>query len=676
MHMICPVGQRATAIVIPIKAFFEENHTIDKTSCRFTLLHTNSKDDLVKKVRDKCADWIKINVNGAIIDPPRIFPANEQEVGDLISDDESLYFNANGGMAWQTSYLSLLLPERTMCIASDYQKLYHWPLLEDVEKAESCALSDLGLDTYLSLDDQISIKKRNKQNDSLSTEVRNALKEIGEDYRWSVTFKNKAASNWQSILTPHVILVKERCGRLILLLDLCNGHSEISSNQKKALERYRTLNTLINEIRYETVLVTDNRLILKRAIADGISVIKIEEIKDWLNRQPKKPKSTIPDGGKTKSNDKNNPFSILKTLNIMEERSVNRDITPPSFKPLHVCLGDNTTPTLRLAMTGKYSPIMLWYDAGSKQIDYLADIFKKIVIKALPSIEVILNETDHRGKGILSAYSDKLNGHVNITPGTKMQSIALSVAARKANNMNNVTSIMGSNVTGVISSSQKMSCEQLPLETLLSIQIPPFSEKKDSQSGRNLWEWIMKQLANGALSLGTTPYLLDMKYNGRKAFRRIAGNNSSICCVSDRKIHNLIEADALEGGFWWEYTVAQSIKDQLQITVFTQVKWHWPDSSRNFMSELDVIFTMGGDTWVVSCKTEKEFRNVLPLKSEAERRLGRFVHCCLAVPHTNINERGKSVNGVLLLTPEILINGTELKKVMNTFSEKKRTTGK
>ncbi len=672
MQMICPVGQRATAVITPIKTLYDKKQEIFNDGCRFTLLHTGSPDGPIKQARDKCEQWILKNIHNAKVDSPRLFPENAQEVTSLVNSSGPLYFNTNGGMHWQIAFLSLFLPGATICIASDDRQLYRWPLLADIGDAESFDLMDLGLETYLSLDDQIVVKKKHgKQNQYLSDKVNRELSKIKQTYQWTVSLKQDRESRWENVLNEHIIMIHERYGSLALLLDLCDSHDQIKEDKIKSHERYRILNALVGMIRYKMVIVTDNPTIKKRAITDGIEVIAPNEIGSWRDKGPEKTKDIMPD----------NAFASL--LNYPFKTSQHEDITqaasPVIHWPLDVCLGDNPAPTLRLALTGRYSPIRLWYDGKSRRIKYLASLFKKILAEEYPSIAIDLKETDHRGKGIVNA-GDNMDGEINITPGTKMQAIALCAAARKICRVNHVSSIDKNAIRYLNPETTEKTgvplLSELPMKTLLRIQIPPFSDQQDSLLGQDLWAWIMKNLANGLLSLGKID-LFNLKLNNKNAFVRTKEKNT-IQRRSDGKIFEVPEdALAKDGGFWWEYVVAQALRNQLKkVQVFTQVKWSWMYRTDPgiFMSELDVVFTKDGGVWAVSCKTSKETKNILPLKSEAERRLGRMVHCCLAVPHNDMENSGESINGVLILTPVILNDGEKLRRAMDTFSEGKRTT--
>jgi len=682
MHMICPVGQRAAAVVMPIQALFEHDRDLAQTPCRFTLLHTGLDDGRIKKTRDACAAWIERHIPGASIAEPRLFPASATDVRSLWAGDEALYLNANGGMNWQIASLALHLPLETTCIASDSQRLYRWGLADDIARGADFPLPDLGLEGYLLLDDQIMVQQAPGPSKTLSAPVREALRLAGAERGWRVTLKGESASAWGYLLQEHVVYVRERRGRLYLVLDLCSGHPRIGSDPKTALQRYRIVGALVSEIRYGSVIVSDIPSMRTRALADGVEAMAPEDLGAWLAGRPRKPKRLLPVGLGPEGNAAQGPFAKLLALTARRPASPQPAGQPPA-EELHVCLGDNTAPTLRLAMTGRYNPIRLWYDDQSPQIRYLAGQFKDVVRQVRPDIEVTLHKTDHRGAGIVEAYAAGLAGQANVTPGTKLQAVALAAAARRAGAAGRVASIGSDRVVRLAAPGAPADAaplDQLPLETLLRVQIPPFAERHDQWASPELWRWVMAKLADTGLVMGGTPSLLDMRVKSTgqgsiKAFSRHEGAGPRITRNLDGAVFPVEDQALREGGFWWEYAVAQALHEHLCTPVFTQVTWDWCDQHRpgTFMSELDIVFTLHGETWAVSCKTSKDPLNVLPVKSEAERRLGRMTHSCLAVPHNDMRDAGRALNGVLILTPAVLDNGRRLEEAMQAFREAKRT---
>lgn len=703
VHLIGCVGQRAMAVIMPIKAMIENKlleMCEDHNAFHITLLYTDTEK--VKTTLKICEEWLKINVPAAHIHP--LLFAHHYEACEKFfharDANEKLYFNVNPGMNWEVAFLSLCAPDHTTCIATDNSKLYLWGITQDTQSARSCDLPDMGTDDYCALDPDIRIIEKSRANDSLSQMVQTQLQATSLNRSFVVIFKDEEKNRQAGYLHGHLVWIKEMKGRLYLLVDICRRRAAEPDSNTALRDTYRRIKAIIGVIRYSAVVVTDDPLIRDRANTDGIETIAPEEMTGWIERKAIiNPKRIMPESSETAVHNaiqrlnpaqtpapsghrerllqfKERVFNESKPATAVRSLSENVNQQPERTPVgLHICLGDNPVPTMRIILTGAYNPVWLWYDKKSKRIRYLASLIENLCREKYPDMALHLAETDHCGKSIsagLGLVNEKM--HVNVTPGTKMQAVSMCAAARQAAKKPVLTSLDKISIVSIAPPSPEIvSCSNLMLGDLLKVQIPPFAAKKEAGVAGDLWLWLQHELAAGNLmpdaSIDRLKYRIKNKFS--RLFQRCDHGRNFIRLFDKKKF--IIENDAAEmHGIWWEYAVAHSIKNALGQETYQQVIWNYP-GKESAISELDVVFSYGSYICVVSCKTGWDSVDTFAVAGEAQTRFGRMTLSFLAVPFINKTYGGTIMNDVMILTPEILNDGEKLKATIDGFAASRHT---
>lgn len=688
MHLITCVGQRAMAVVFPVKALLE-----NKLLCVaagetqiVTLLYTHS--DKIKSEMTICVDWFRKALPHAAI---RCVPFEhvsdlyDARIRDVSDEHNDLYFNVNPGMNWEVAFVSLCLPEKTNCIATDNNRLYLWSISEDTRAAQSFDLPDLGIKAYCEVDAEISLNIEDGINPKLSPQARLALVSSDLYQSFSVAFHNKEKNHQAQLLNNHLVWVKETKGRLYFLVDLCNrppGDTDFKTLSNR--DRYRRIMTMMGVIRYTAAIVADDKLLLVRAATDGVEAITPKDIPSWIQREKAiNPKRIMPkDKVHTRhaaNSALNKPFGHLKDFikvkcpgNPPGATSAAADSFPKTAQnsalsvPLHICLGDNSAPTLRAILAGSHRRIMVWYDEQSSRIKALADM----IIKSYPDKKITLQKTDHRGSHITDAVSRETEAVcLNVTPGTKMQAVCLCAGARRNGAAPLLVSIAGSSVASLVPPGETvMPCRNLSVDEIIKIQVAPFSEKCFVDGSGELWRWLMDGLVSRELI--SHKDFFKIRYKDRPAFEGSPTTHAIIRRTDQKEF--MIGASDDEEGFWWERAVADALERIYPNQVYRQVVWTYPQTA-SFMSELDIVFNDGRNICVVSCKTGWNQSDTLDVVSEARARFGRMALCFLAVPFAGKDYSGATINEVKILTPEILSDGVKTKKVVDVFADSFKT---
>jgi len=78
-------------------------------------------------------------------------------------DNTNVYFNTNPGMHWQVARLTQILPDKTLCLASDMENCYSWNILEAIEHSKSTSLQNIGLEEYCRVEEKLNITIENNK---------------------------------------------------------------------------------------------------------------------------------------------------------------------------------------------------------------------------------------------------------------------------------------------------------------------------------------------------------------------------------------------------------------------------------------------------------------------------------------------------------------------------------
>jgi len=175
------VGQRATAVIMPIKMFFELK-CATPSDCEITLIHTTHTINIAKS----CQKWFQKVYSECQVNLKEFFK-EESLLNGISYGKGQTYFNVNAGMNWQVAYLCMMLPEATKCLASDTEYYYMWNLMDDAKKAKSFELADIGLESYLELSGHLKVKSSDTCKDSLHQSIRDI--DIVKNKSFNISFR-------------------------------------------------------------------------------------------------------------------------------------------------------------------------------------------------------------------------------------------------------------------------------------------------------------------------------------------------------------------------------------------------------------------------------------------------------------------------------------------------------
>lgn len=691
--IISCVGQRPLAVITPIKPLIRVKNLQPSqvTICLITTKHTE------KMQVEHCGDWLREHYPDITISK-HPFVQTEDFVASLCAGFDDVYFNTNSGMNWQISFMCLHLPEKTVCISSDMERLYVWNLLHDAREAEVFALEDMGLTECCRLSTHINVTVLTEMKATLGGSVRKTFAEKGIKTSFDIHFKDK---NPQTAITTEIneeinqrlIWVNEQKGQFYLLFDLTldgvypqyvKKHIELKQRLRENTDAvrpaylkdlYRLLTSVFDSVNYNVTIATDQPQLVERAAIDGIDHIRIHKdiarnmaLFDFVaGKRHITPKAVIP-----------------RRLTESAFRRKGSDLSAP---PLLVCLGDNLETTLKAIHAHQPRPILIFFDTTSPKISRLARKLAMVLGEMQPPVNVYLMETDHRGGGILTMLRNIRQPLIaNITAGTKMQTVALSCAARLSGNDDGLYSIKGESTTQVARlGGFAIPIPPFPLEEIILPQIARVRDAalKDKSFRNDLWHFILDDLVGKRIEPGTS--LLGLKIAGTQytVFDRDA-KTGKLKAPWNEYLYDVSEAffDERKGGIWWEAVVAQAVHDIITTDVHWQVTWNWSrGSSKRYFSELDVVFSYKNRIFVISCKSGSSIslvRESFLVKSEAAKRFGRQHVPCIAVPFEKHKEKtltNTRINSVGILTPEILSDRDKFTECLTGLASSLKTSG-
>ncbi len=700
IHLLSCVGTRPLALVSPTatlmayRGWSPESTTITLLTKKYTSGHGKT-----------ASQWLSARFPGLNV---RIFDFDEYKpcLQKLIEPRDEVYFNTNPGMNWQIAFVSQHLPvEKTFLFGSDYDRLYLWPLGQDIagSRTQTCELGDLGMEGYNVLSPELHIDIQDRAPSGFScTKLRERICRNRERPFFALTLtgesrKRPSVLNWEEIM-GRLLWVRERRGMLYLLFDLqplnfrssktfCSRSKDCPAYkapphipENHGLESrnlLRLVMALFSPLSYIHTIVTNEKALAERCFIEGIDCIFQEdqeareyEIEEWIaGRRLPAVKSLLP------------PATLPATA-------------PPPFRPserqLFVCVGDNPDTTLQAAQSHQPASIRLFYDAGTPRIKDRSCRIQEFLRQRYPETNVALLPTDHLGRGIMTTIARvKGNFAVNVTPGTKWQGVALALAARRAGAPAYSIVTTWSRIENIQDRGDSFPVVSTKIEDLLAVQ-PLFVLLTDRDTGdqQKLWRFLLAKLNTGELKQTEKIQEITIRSTKEKAFVFTAEGmryapGGPLFAIEEA----FFTSKGRGGGYWWEMTTAQAIADRLPGTsVYTQVSWQRPGEKEKpsgvTYSEMDVVFPYGNNIVAVSCKTGRPDleTEAFLIHGEAERRFGRMTLACIAVPANNVQVQGKKVAGeiinksALILTPSILADTARLRNCLEKFIASLRTT--
>jgi len=665
--IISCVGSRALALITPLSSLLRIKNYQTK-DIEIFLLYTS----YTKQIAEDCQKWFEKEFRGIKI-TLKAFEKKQDFIEFLCKNKETIYFNVNPGMNWQVAYMSLYLPEKTICLSSDTENLYTWNLMEDIKNCQSYELSDdIDLESYNRFSSHIKINEKDEIKNTLSENI-TELRLIKKSFR--IEFINSdIPQGLQKEINNRLIWAKIYKGHLYLMFNLQSewrNQEEFKKEQARIKDYFRLITVVFDPINYTVTVVSNMKPIIKRAEIEGVDFIDTSknnwqsEITEWIkNEREVVPKKVIP------KNLGHLPFKVSSKL---------------KEPVLFVCVGDNIDTTLK-AIHSHHSQkginsVCIFYDKDSPRISHFAEQIQLQLIGTIPSQ---LIPTDHKGEGIIEKITNFESENVfNITPGTKMQTIALTISARKKGAIQKVYSINKDRIEAIVEEKKNFKVEPSKVEKIIACQIPPEKGTTDLCLNDELCKIILERLVNKP-KLIPSGDILQLRYKQGKRLEyfceKIDEDKNEIKVISTGKVYSTGKVFLEKPGIWWEAVVAWAIKTRLNVSIHWQVKWNWVGKSTTnkdvFYAELDIVFPYKEHIGVISCKTgQGELsleENAFIVGSEAEKRLGRFALSFIAIPYEG--KSLKTIGKVKVLTPKTLIDGNRLKNSIEEFINSLRKT--
>lgn len=655
------VGKRPLAVIMPIHAVLKSKH-LSAEEVEIILICTDKTID----IGSKCCEWFKKEFPKIAISDPVLFDNRCEFLNNLIGSDDAIYLNTNPAMNWEISLICLNLPKHTLCIASDNDYCYIWKLIEDAQSSDRIELKNIGLDTLAFFSEMISkISISQEDNTHISKQIKACLADLSKKGK---SFKIRIANLPENIsqrINRRLIWIKENKGRLYLLFDMVDDMDTGS-----LLDDFRLITAVFDPLNYTITLASNKSKVIERAKIEGIDYIKLSgnpvwhnDIGDWINgRWNITPKAIIPD------------YSPSAALNISSSK------LPKINRTLCVCIGDNIEPTLKAILSHpEIDSISLFFDSTSPKMRLLAK--NVAIIYKTKNKHISLIPTDHRGSGIVKNITDiskqKIKCVINITPGTKMQSVAFSSAAIVIDCLNEVYSIYRDSSAGketirrLLDSQDCADVISPEVRDLLNCFFVPIrydgalSIENERILSLNIWKYILDEIASNRMKAFKN--FTDFEnYNKRY---KVQLHDDQL--IFNNKTYKLNPSFMDRDGIWWETTVGYAVSQSLNDKIYWQTIWDWVDDKGQQYAEIDVVAKYKNHILAISCKTMKRnlYNAVYMIKSEAAKRFGRFSVPLLAIPHEEHNGKklgGSIIEGVAILTPSIL---KEKQKLLNFFNE-------
>ncbi|RME56662.1 MAG: hypothetical protein D6795_00970 [Deltaproteobacteria bacterium] len=325
---------------------------------------------------------------------------------------ERIVFHADPGLNFHIAAAASVLPEETTFLHADTDNLYRCAISRDAnghieESWKTYPLEDLGLKSLFAL--------YGTRVEILDMPLHRLIKHLRKT---PIPAEVRSSLHFSGITKPKLDLAYERRGRLYGLIAVDGSSREERRQKVHDIEQYQRLLP-----RPYLTILSDNETILRNAELQGHWTIPatgeegVRRLQAWLAKEVPSPGVTQDTGRKWEE-----PVAI--------ERYRRDDWKSGGGKPLALCLGDDPSATLISLCTHWPQRTILFYDAHTPKIVEKAGVIRKWAHR-LPVGTIDFVPTDHLGRGIrrwLSRENEEIR--VDITPGTKAQSVALMTARR------------------------------------------------------------------------------------------------------------------------------------------------------------------------------------------------------------------------------------------------------
>ncbi|RMG00266.1 MAG: hypothetical protein D6726_11535 [Nitrospirae bacterium] len=652
LHYYSLVGNRAIPVCMPLYQYLKGNPDLRADA---TLVCTEGSRDVAGVSEEFFRKEFGERVSVDVVSYDRFM--TDLKAGAVQSDG---VINLSPGMNWQVSEVVLNLPEGFQCVNLDYRYIYRYPLDTGIEDADRMEMRyDLGFENYNMLNPEVEVQRDE------TPHMNPAFHEISGDCHFKL--KLRKYHPYISWINYSLLYVQERRGFLYLLFDITerglHQHLKGMKRENQSLVLYRLINSTFEQVNYSVTVISDNRLFKERASYDGICIIEDKKpaMERWL-KNPPEPKKT--------------PMKGKGEMSLPRIRSKMKRV-------LLLSLGDNILPTLKAIKSHREihntDTTIVFYDEDSERLRSIAEKMKGRFIY-YGKLELL--PTDHMGRGVLEKMKaicreQGVEWFVNITPGTKAQTVALSAGASMLGLADRVFSLKKVSLCEVRTGKEVGRVYDVSPDEVIDFYCFDYEGKEGALSvnveeNKELWDDILQGFAAG-------------KYEYR------GGGLKGICIKGNRPVLSGFEFDRsgytlyhegmkksfslpaevfkrekdLEEGWWWELTTFRAItKHEISDRVMLNILCYSSHKHKT-MSEIDLAFTYRGYIVAVSCKTYKDNikLHAYQLLAEARNRFGRMAVCMLALPHNNsdeyvgIDEKGEKV---FILNPGILSSKDKL----------------
>ncbi|RME04641.1 MAG: hypothetical protein D6812_04085 [Deltaproteobacteria bacterium] len=377
-------------------------------------------------------------------------------------------------------------------------------------------------------------------------------------------------------------------------------------------------------------------------------------------------------------------------------------------KPLALCLGDDPSATLISLCTHQPRRAILFYDGYTPRIVEKAREIRKWAHR-LPVGTIDFVATDHLGRGIrkwLSRENEEIR--VDITPGTKAQSVALTTARRGEvwhlrNDLGEAKALLEAGTKPLAApallTQTRIMAGEIFEEGMSLFDLKGMNPEMLVLLGRFLADYLSAKKGESIsfsglrdMSLGSDRVKVDD--SGASSFSKGGGKRSGSAPLSPHwvpvRVHWGENYETgylpLDGGYWFELLVGNAFHragvEEIRVSMklgwpkeeMARLVWRRKDHNR---TELDVVGRTGHRFLVVSCKVGKT-PTALKAAREIEavaRGLGRFTIPILARPWVDpktVQESVAARGGVVRLGIREIAEPARLREILQKVFKARR----
>ncbi|MDQ7031598.1 MAG: hypothetical protein Q9M37_02630 [Desulfonauticus sp.] len=669
LNIYAVVGERALPVILPIINLLDGENQPSQVA----LIHT----DKTKKIADLAQNYLKNKYTNDFLCTQITTNEFLEQLKNNQLNLQNSYFNLTPGLNWFISKVTLHLSGAETILYADNQYLYFFSA-KDFSQKNKLDLINIGLDDYLILNPAIKIKPTKSKKRTINLGESYNILDVVDKNNKSILDERKRILNCINLT---FITLKEHRGFLYLYFDLRKRsisddllkQLNVKNNNKQyaILKLYRILLGVFEPLNYRLIVLSDWKKLIDRGKYDDVYVVEKEiDFKKLYQKPPLPHKHKI----------KEDKSQLSPPLRLKQGKVK---------KGLFVCLGVNLEPTLKAIKSHAADKVVVFHDTSPKILNYTK---KLLAIERKYNCKFETIETNHRGNNVVPILVKKVKNEniqwsINITPGTKAQSIALSVGAKCAGIKKNIYSLKARNLENILTQKQGNEIPIIKPEELLYFYLD--GEHRDKVQNINsdleklspLWGQILTGLAENRVQYKSNGFIGLIQNNPNLNVRIDLENQKIYYQDVDQNVSNdffdyLCNKENPEyDGRWWELLTYWAVL-QANLAPPEQVRLNLEiGKEKNPFTEFDVVLPFETNVIIISCKVGKQYLMFedFALRSETRSRFGRMALCFLATNVLDVKD-DQFIPEVGLLTPKQLSNPEILAQTIKKHRDRLKTT--